>query len=330
MSVDARPLLLLVLPLLLGASRPLSTPSRLSSTETSEKVKSRGDFADPFVLRDGDAYYAFATGAAGKHVQVARSRDRVRWATLADGLPRLPAWAIDGFGRTWAPSVIRRGERFVLYYTAPFAETGFQCVSRAMAKKAEGPYVDDSTAPLVCERQLCGAIDPSPVLDTDGHPYLLWKSDENALPCHGVARIWSQPLSEDGLTVMQSPVEVLTMDRDWERPLIEGPSMVAKNGRYFLFYSANWYESANYAIGYATCVSPLGPCEKKTMDAPLFGSAGALLGPGGQELFEDRNGSTWMVFHAWTAPYATYAAGGARSLRFARVNFDSGVPQIQL
>ena len=38
--------------------------------------------------------------------------------------------------------------------------------------------------------------------------------------------------------------------------------MMANNGTYYLFYSANNYESYSYASGYAACSSPLGPCTK--------------------------------------------------------------------
>src|SRR4051794_19666177 len=75
------------------------------------------DFADPFVLREGDRYYAFATGARGQNIQVARSRNLADWTMLPDALPNLPDWAASVRGLTWAPSALRRGARFVLYYT---------------------------------------------------------------------------------------------------------------------------------------------------------------------------------------------------------------------
>jgi hypothetical protein len=59
-------------------------------------------------------------------------------------------------------------------------------------------------------------------------------------------------------------------------------------------------------------------------------SARDLLGPGGQEVFLDRDGQTWMAFHAWTAPHTSYAAGGVRSLRVARLTFGAGGPVIGL
>jgi beta-xylosidase len=290
------------------------------------------DFADPFVLRDGDTYYAFATGVSGGHVQAARSSDLATWSVLPDPLPSLPPWASRSPGFTWAPSVLRRGDAWVMYYTARDARSDFQCISRAVAKRPEGPYVDTSSRPFVCQASadapLCGSIDPSPFVDASGRAFLLWKSDENDARCRGTSRLWAQPLSADGLDVVGEPAAILTMDRPWERPLVEGPSMFEQDGAYHLFYSANWYDTADYAIGYATCASPVGPCRKVTLDAPLVRSHGARLGPGGQEFFVDADGARWMAYHAWSAPKSSYASGGVRALRFARVSFAGGLPVV--
>ncbi len=274
------------------------------------------DFADPFVAVEGDAYYAFATAAYGKHVQVARSADLVSWSPLPDALPELPSWASrgDALAYTWAPSVLRRRQGWVLYYTTRDRASGFQCISRATSVRPQGPYVDDSSRPFLCQVALCGSIDPSPFIDALGRAWLVWKSDENSERCGGLPRIWSQPLSEDGLDLESWPGVLLATDREWERPLIEGPSMFRRDDATYLFYSANCYESANYAVGFAKCDGPRGPCTKMTVDGPLLKSFGVHLGPGGEELFTDLAGATWMAFHSWTMPRSTYAEGGARSL----------------
>jgi len=290
------------------------------------------DFADPFVLREGAMYYAFGTGTNGRHVQVARSSDLRAWSALPDALPVLPAWASQRGAYTWAPSVLRRGSSYALYYTARHAGSDLQCISRATAARPEGPYVDASSEPFVCQvsgdTSFCGSIDPSPFVDERGDAFLFWKSEDNSLRCRGASRIWGQKLSADGAAFVGSAVPLLTMDRPWEQPLIEGPSMVINERAYHLFYSGNWYEGSGYAIGYATCGAPLGPCKKITLDAPLVKSSLTKLGPGGQEFFDDGAGTTWMTYHAWSAPKSTYAAGGARSLRFARVTFTDGVPLV--
>jgi len=61
------------------------------------------DFPDPFVLRVGATYYAFATNA-GANVPVLRSTDLVHWQPAGDALPVLARWAI--LGRTWAPAAL--------------------------------------------------------------------------------------------------------------------------------------------------------------------------------------------------------------------------------
>ncbi len=54
------------------------------------------DFPDPRVLQVGNTYYAYATNASGKNVQVAQSSDLVHWNVLSDAMPALPTWANPG------------------------------------------------------------------------------------------------------------------------------------------------------------------------------------------------------------------------------------------
>jgi beta-xylosidase len=291
------------------------------------------DFPDPFVLRQGATYYAFATNAGAKNIQSATSTDLAHWTVLPDALPNLPAWAAKNAGLTWAPSILQRGATFVMYYTARDTASGFQCISHAEATSPAGPYVDSTTAAFVCQvtgaQSLCGSIDPSPFVDTGGAAYLVWKSDENAAACNDPPRIWSAPLSTDGTTLTGPATQLLIMDQPWQQPIIEGPSMTVMAGNYYLAYSANNYESAAYAMGYATCLSPTGPCENVSVAGPFVSSAGSALGPGGGEFFADQAGAPWLVYHAWTAPTTTYGGGGARSMRIDRLVIDGGALSLE-
>lgn len=284
-----------------------------------------GEFADPFVFRSGGSYYAMATNVGPTNVPVLRSGDLVHWTPLPDALPRLPAWAVAGQSLTWAPAVVERGGRFVMYYTARDRSLGLQCLGRAKSEAAEGPYADDSTRPFLCQADLGGSIDPSPFVDADGALYLVWKNDGNC--CGKTVGLWSQRLTADGSGLVGQAVRLLVRDQDWEGPLIEGPFLWREGGTYYLFYSANWYQSDRYAIGYGTCAGPLGPCAKPRT-GPLVASAGAVAGPGGQTLFADARGTVWMAYHAWTAPRIGYDAGGVRSLRIDRLRFVDGVPAL--
>ncbi len=282
------------------------------------------DFPDPHVLRVEDAYYAYATNSSNANIPVLRSTDLAAWERLGDALPALPEWAAPNQGFTWAPGVARIGDAFVLYYTARDAEADLQCIGRAVSGSPEGPFEDESAEPLVCQTDLGGSIDPYPFEDA-GRLYLYWKNDGNC--CGLTVGLWVQPLDAGGLALAGEPLEILRRDQAWERPLIENPAMVAAGGRYYLFYSGNWWESHEYAVGYAVCESALGPCTKP-LTGPLFAFTPEVMGPGGESFFTDLQGNLWMAYHAWTGANVGYP-GGQRSLRIEPVIFQDGIPVIQ-
>jgi beta-xylosidase len=282
------------------------------------------DFPDPFILRQGSTYFAFATNGGASNIQAASSTDLAHWTVLGDALPNLPVWAVPNAGLTWAPAILQTGPAtFTMYYTARDAASGFQCVSSAASSSPAGPYVDSSASAFVCQvsgaQSLCGSIDPSAFVDTDGTAYLVWKSDENAAACARPTRLWSAPLGADGKSLSGPPTQLLITDQAWQQGIIEGPAMTMVGGTYYLLYSANNYQSSAYAMGYATCLSPSGPCKNVSVDAPAISSGGSALGPGGGAFFDDALGAHWLVYHGWTAPTTTYAGGGMRSLRVDRL-----------
>ncbi len=305
-----------------ASSTPVPTPEITYTNPIFER-----DFPDPFILRAGDAFYGYATNARHMNIQVIRSTNLVDWervGTDGDALPELPEWAAPRRFLTWAPSALQRGDEFILYYTTRFVESGRQCISYAVSDAPDGPFVDPNDAPLICQLDEGGSIDPEPFLDEDGS-YLLWKSDANALGQD--AWLYSQRLSEDGRTLLDEPMRLIQRDQEWERPLIENPTMTQHGGRYYLFYSANWWESGDYAVGYAVCDSPLGPCTKP-QDGPILESTGDHLGPGGASFFRDVEGRLRVAYHAWLSPNTNYNMGGARSLHLGYVEFQEGVPVI--
>lgn len=59
--------------------------------------------------------------------------------------------------------------------------------------------------------------------------------------------------------------ECIKADASWElqqAKVAEGPSLLKRNRVYYLIYSANHFRSQDYAVGYATATSPLGPWKK--------------------------------------------------------------------
>ena len=277
------------------------------------------DFPDPFVLRDGSTYYAYATttGAPGIRVQkipVLRSTDLQTWTHVGDALADPPSWS--EARDLWAPGVARIGPHWALYYTAPHLASGRPCISVATAPSPAGPFTDRTSAPLVCQPELNGSIDPAPFVDADGVPYLVWKSEGRI--DGEETKIWSQRLTADGLGLAGSRVVLAQRDQEWERPLVENPQLVRHRGRYLLFYSSGLWNTDGYATGYAVCAGPSGPCMKPHR-SPVLATHGDVAGPGGPSPFVDELGRLRLAFHAWTPPRVGYPAGGERTLRTRRV-----------
>lgn len=282
------------------------------------------NFPDPFVLEVDGTYFAYATNDDDDNVQSMRSDDLVEWTPGEDVLPTLGPWAVEG--RTWAPEVLRRGDgKYVLYYTAHSLELSAQCIGRAVASSPGGPFVDGFEKPLVCQQDEGGSIDASPFQDDDGSFYLLWKNDGN---CCGLDTfIYAQGLSSDGLRLLGRAVRLVKQDAPWEGALVEAPTLWKRAGRYFLFFSANAFDSASYAVGYATCRGPRGPCEDAP-DNPILATACDAFGPGHQALVKGRDGQTWIVYHAWP-PDAVGSVFPGRVLWIDRLVWQRGKPAIK-
>lgn len=275
------------------------------------------DFADPFMLvDDGGRVHAFATNTARQHVPVLSGAGLLRASRLDEALPQLPTWSTPG--NVWAPAVLAAGpDRFVLFYTTRVAATGQQCIARVEASRPAGPYLDRSTAPFVCPPAPDNAIDPSVVRTPDGW-VLVWATYGPRTPHQIVAA----PLAPDLAALAARPATLIVADRPWEDGVVEGPSMLEAGGTYHLVYSGNRWDTAAYAMGTARCSSPLGPCTKAP--GPWIASSGRVQGPGGSELFRDRDGRTWLVFHAWVGPVGY--PQGARRLLVAEVDLSGPDP----
>ncbi|MFL6720259.1 MAG: glycoside hydrolase family 43 protein [Sphingomonas sp.] len=299
----------------------------------------RENFPDPFVLRHGADFIAYSTND-GPNVPVATSRDLVHWNFVGDpatgkrrdALPTLGSWAKTGF--TWAPEVLQLGDKFLLYYTASDRRRDVQCIGVAVASDPLGPFVDSSTGPIVCQTRLGGSIDPDAFKDGDGKLYLYFKNDGNRV--HQRTSLWGQPLSPDGLSVTGEPVELLKDNQAWEDRVVEAPTMVRLPAGYELFFSGGFFGwnpeeggLSPYAMGYAGCAGPLGPCTPAP-ENPLLHSfrerdAGCLSGPGHQSIFSvgDR---ALISFHAWAADSSCRKAGDKRELYIAPLFWKDGKP----
>jgi arabinan endo-1,5-alpha-L-arabinosidase len=240
------------------------------------------------------------------NVQVARSRDLVRWDRLGDALPAKPRWA----SRTqdfWAPHVSEHGGRYYLYYSAK-PDTALRdttqglCLAVATAASPAGPFADVGR-PLECGPGFVN-IDPMQFDDPrTGAPLLYWGS--------GFGPIKVRPLAPDRVSF--APGSRATPLVDVERTgdttryqrLVEGAWVVYRAPWYYLYYSGDncCGPRAHYAVMVARSRSATGPFETLAQatgrpQSVILERSPAWNAPGHNSVVRDARGDDWIVYHA--------------------------------
>ncbi|WP_326503925.1 family 43 glycosylhydrolase [Rothia nasimurium] len=291
-----------------GRNVPLIVSKDLKNWKTNQRytVPKTSPDGRP-VLNAGDSWYNDTLALPGS------------WALRQNGCNT----AQSGCYEIWAPSVEKAANgKYIMAYAArtqsTLAGVDRWCIGLAQADKPTGPFFDTSRTPFVCSDDPAGAIDPDLYKDNNGKLYLYWKNEGNAAQATKT-KIWVRELNNTGTawapnTSPQSLLETSVMkkagSRDtqtWEETLIENPSMVSWQGKYYLFYSASQYSTLDYRTGYAECSSATGPC-KRVSHTPLLQTDArwSLGGPGGSNAFLDSSGQLRLATAAWRPERAGY------------------------
>ena len=268
-----------------------------------ENPKDIRNIGDPFILHE-DGYYLFATGGPAGFM-VWRSDDLIRFERSR--AMKKVNWAS---GDYWAPEVYAWRGKYVMLFTARWKEKNSLRIGAAVADHPEGPYEDAIGGPLFDFGY--AAIDATLVTDDDGTPYLIFSRDcsENVFQGRNESHLYGVRLADDLMSTVGDPVLLTRPDQPWETlsgdyRWNEGPSMVRHDGRYYLFYSANYYASKDYAVGVAVADSPLGPY-KKQENNPILRWVGTeenvLISGPGHNAFFTVGGELFASYHTHTFP----------------------------
>ena len=225
------------------------------------------------------------------------SRDLINWTPIGLTLKRDPAtsWGTDFF---WAPEVYYRNGKYVMVYSAQWRnnptheEENFR-IGVAVSDSPRGPFLDVKNEPLFDPGW--PVIDADVLFDDNGRCFMYFSrccykhTVDTELSELVKKKGWFQTVEEswiygieikaDFSAVIGEPVLVLrpsvkldepntawenvsVMTREVNRRWTEGPTAFKNNGTYFVMYSANSVFGDNYALGYATSKSPLGPFVK--------------------------------------------------------------------
>ena len=243
-------------------------------------------------------------------------------------------------GAYWAPEVYEYKGKFYMFYSAqwkqnPNKELENFRVGVALADSPTGPFIDLTAHPVFDPGY--PIIDANVLFDSTGKIYLYYSRACYKHPVESEVSTWARQkgwfefieeswvygieLKPDfsgviGEPVMQlrPPVTMNDKQAEWEsrsvtskevnRRWTEG-SFIFKNGdTYYMMYSANYFGGKNYAVGYATSKSPLGPFIKAANNPVLQKNSekgGSVTGTGHNSVVYSPDGKEMLcVYHART------------------------------
>lgn len=243
-------------------------------------------------------------------------------------------------GAYWAPEVYQVKDKFYMFYSAqwkvnPNKEYENFRIGVAVADKPIGPFVDLADKPVFDPGY--PTIDANVFFDKDGKMYLYYSRVAYKHPVESEIAEWAKnkgwyneieeswvygvELKPDFSGVVGEPVLLLrppvTMNdkqAEWEsrsvtskevnRRWTEGSVTFRKGDTYYIMYSANYFGGKNYAVGYATGKSPLGPFEKSA-DNPVLAKnsdkGGIVTGTGHNSITWSPDGKEmFCVYHGRT------------------------------
>lgn len=264
--------------------------------------------ADPQILHDGDLYYAYGTSIGDRGFEVFSSPDLVHWRRRGVCFEKSPtSWGQDNF---WAPEVIRSGDTVYLFYTAYNKSANVRNICVATAASPLGPFADAVTPLLPVER---GFIDGHPYIDPATGDAYIFALEENLRP----PQIVAARLAPDLLSLAEPLQPMLTATEPWEHGWVEAPFLLLHKGTYYMMFSGFGFQSLDYAIGYATAPSPLGPWTKHSGN-PILIRAGAAMGTGHNAAILSPDGhELFTAYHR----HLSKAGGGPREMAIDRLRF---------
>ena len=298
-------------------------------------------FGDPYVLNDGNGkFYMYGTGGGAKDgFATYSSTDLVHWQPEGQTYTGNTegSWAESAF---WAPAAYKFDGKYYLFFSAnwkknPTNEAENFKIGVAVAEGPTGPFKELNNRPLFDPGY--PIIDADVFKDDDGKYYLYYSRAcykhpvESEIADLAKEKGWFDEIEEswvygvqlkpDFTGIIGEPTLLLrppkTLDdknAEWEsrsvtsqevnRRWTEGSYTFEHDGTYYIMYSANYFGGENYAVGYATGPSPLGPFTKAENNPILqknTAQGGNVTGTGHNSLVFLKNPDRiYCVYHGRT------------------------------
>jgi beta-xylosidase len=297
-------------------------------------------FGDPYILKaSNNMYYMVGTGGVKDGFKMYSSVDLKAWkdeGRIYQGHTDT-SWDMANF---WAPELYEVQGKFYLLYSADWRENpthegeNFR-IGVAVSDTPTGPYTRLHNRPI---------FDPGyPVIDgnllfEDGKVFLYYSRCCYKNPVESEVATWARDkglfeeieeswvygvqmkpdfsgvIGEPQL-LLQPPALMSDQQSEWEsrsvtsgevnRRWTEGSYIFKKDDQYYMMYSANFFGGKNYAVGYATSRSPLGPFKKADNNPVLqknVAQGGIVTGTGHNSVTVSPDGKQMLcVYHGRTS-----------------------------
>jgi beta-xylosidase len=259
----------------------------------------------------------------------------------------------------WAPEVYEVNGKFYMFYSAQWKENPTKELENfrigvAVAEKPTGPFIDIQRKPVFDPGY--PVIDANVLFDAGGKAYLYYSRCAYKHPVESEVAAWAKkkgwfPEIEESwvygveinpdfsgvigepVLLLQPPVSMKDKQAEWEsrsvtskevnRRWTEGSVAFRKGDIYYMMYSANYFGGRNYAVGYATSKSPLGPFIKATNNPVLqknVEKGGIVTGTGHNSITYSPDGKEmFCVYHG-----RTKATGEERVVFIDRMKVANG------
>jgi len=287
---------------------------------------------DPSLIADWSGWWVFSTGdpaVAKGTVQMRRSRDLSHWTFAGTVFDAIPAWviaAVPGVTNLWAPEVHVHAGTYYLYYAASTFGSNNSVIGLATnttldPARSDYRWVDRGMVWRSTPANDYNAIDPAVIDDEHGTPWLAMGSFWSGIRMVKLA--WPS-----GLAAPNQGEPLRLADRFVPPNAIEGASITAHDGRFYLFVSLDFCcqgTNSTYKIAVGRSDSVTGPYYDR-LGTPLehgggtviLSENGTMFGPGGESAY-----GSLLAYHWYDA-----TANGDFKLGLRTIVWDDGWPRV--
>ena len=262
----------------------------IGHSQTSGNPIFAGWYADPEGIIFEDQYWIYPTysGAYDRQVflDAFSSSDLITWTKHSRILDTAAvSWADSAM---WAPSIIKKGEQYFLFFAANDIQSNqaYGGIGVAVADLPQGPYKDWLGRPLIGE-----IINGAQPIDQ-----FVFKEGSDYYMIYGGWRHCNIVRLKDDFTGIVPHEDGSLYKEITPKGYVEGPFVFKRNGKYYFMWSEGGWGGPNYRVAYAMADSPLGPFER--IGTVLQQDPEVATGAGHHSLIHKENTDDWyIVYH---------------------------------